>query len=45
MSRRVALAVVLSSFAITAAVVAVTASGQLGDGSNDAASPAAFERP
>jgi subtilisin family serine protease len=42
MSRRVALAVVLSSFAITAAVVAVTASGQLGDGSNDSASPAAF---
>ena len=42
MSRRVALALVLSSFAITAAVVAVTAAGQLGDGSNDAASPAAF---
>ncbi|MDX6564548.1 MAG: hypothetical protein QOE10_210, partial [Gaiellales bacterium] len=42
MSRRVALAVVLSSFAITAAVVAVSASGQLGDGSNDSASPAAF---
>jgi subtilisin family serine protease len=42
MSRRLALAVVLSSFAVTAAVVAVTASGQLGDGSNESASPAAF---
>src|SRR4051794_29895509 len=42
MSRRLALAVVLSSFAVTAAVIAVTASGQLGDGSNESASPAAF---
>ncbi len=42
MSRPVALAALLTSFAITAAVVAVAASGQLGDGSNDAASPAAF---
>ncbi len=42
MSRRVALAVVLCSFVVTAAVVAAVASGQIGDGSNDAASPAAF---
>ncbi|HEY1479627.1 MAG TPA: S8 family serine peptidase, partial [Gaiellales bacterium] len=42
MSRRVALAVVLSSFVVTAAVIAAAASGQIGDGSNDGSSPAAF---
>jgi hypothetical protein len=42
MSRRVALAVVLFSFVVTGAIVAVSASGQLGDGANDSASPAAF---
>ncbi|MEO9177025.1 MAG: S8 family serine peptidase, partial [Gaiellales bacterium] len=42
MSRRVALAVVLCSFAVTTAVIAVAASGAIGDGSNDSSSPAAF---